>query len=235
VRIAIVLIIIGFLSTISLAQGAEISANSKTIQSGQSTELKWKVKNAQKVLISGVGKVGPEGSQTITPGKTTNYTLIAEGDFGIVSETVTVEVTGAKGGDYPMDYDSFRYPLDCKYKDSSFIDFLDRIHNVLQDEMHFSVYGPFPTRSGTFMFVTDYKRLDTQPCAPNEDHIGERHLSYLVEVQKNAALNQEYAFTIKAFYQYRKQIERTWRTGDCSDIYKSEIEGLRTKINSSKK
>src|SRR5262245_21908715 len=141
-QLASFLTIVLCIADISLAQDIEFSAQATTIQAGESAILRWSVNNADRILHSGVGKVATEGSQTVSPSASTAYTLIAEGKFGIASKTLTIEVTGARGGDYPTDFDSFRYPISGKRKDTSFLNFLDRVHRVLQDEMQSSVYGP---------------------------------------------------------------------------------------------
>ena len=56
-----------------------LSANSNSIERGQSVTLTWQVNNASSISISEIGSVAPQGSRTVFPGKTTTYQLTANG------------------------------------------------------------------------------------------------------------------------------------------------------------
>lgn len=69
------------------------NANPDTIEEGDSSNLIWSVSAASKVSIKpGVGTVGLTGSQSVSPDKTTTYTLTATNDFGSVTATKVVLV-----------------------------------------------------------------------------------------------------------------------------------------------
>jgi hypothetical protein len=67
------------------------NANPDTIEKGKSSSLTWSVSGASKVSISpGIGTVGLTGSQSISPSKTTTYTLTATNEFGSTKATKVV-------------------------------------------------------------------------------------------------------------------------------------------------
>src|SRR5215475_14483892 len=93
-RLVVLAVVIFCSGAVTLTQEALLSLDAAKIQAGQSVKLKWNIGNADKVFISEVGKFTSDGAQTVTPDKTTTYTLIAEGKFGIVSKTITLVVEG---------------------------------------------------------------------------------------------------------------------------------------------
>jgi len=70
-----------------------ISADPESILIGESTTLSWSFPNATLVTIdNGIGEVPGTGSVTATLDDTTTYTATAEGCWGTVSDSVTIEV-----------------------------------------------------------------------------------------------------------------------------------------------
>ena len=70
------------------------SASPTIIPAGGSSTLSWNVSGAAQVNISGIGNVNSTGTQTVSPGTTTNYTLTATATSGSwVSQTILVAVT----------------------------------------------------------------------------------------------------------------------------------------------
>jgi peptidoglycan-associated lipoprotein len=80
------------------APTATLAASPEVINQGQSTQLTWHTTNANSITISGLGTVAASGSQTVTPGDSTTYTLTAKGDGGTQDATtrVTVNPVAAK-------------------------------------------------------------------------------------------------------------------------------------------
>ena len=74
------------------APTASISANPSTVNAGQSTQLTWQTENATDVSIDGIGKVDANGSQTVTPGGSTTYHLVAKGPGGTQEATTRVTI-----------------------------------------------------------------------------------------------------------------------------------------------
>jgi serine/threonine-protein kinase len=74
----------------AVAQAAgSLSVNTNSIERGQSVTLTWQVNNASSISISGIGSVAPQGSRTVSPGKTTTYQLMANG-VSLSEQTVNV-------------------------------------------------------------------------------------------------------------------------------------------------
>jgi len=70
-----------------------ISADPESIFIGESTTLSWSFPNATLVTIdNGIGEVPGTGSVTVMLDNTTTYTATAEGCWGTVSDSITIEV-----------------------------------------------------------------------------------------------------------------------------------------------
>lgn len=74
---------------------ASLSASPASIQQGQSTTLSWQTSNATEITIDGLGTVTASGSRTVSPGITTNYTLVAKGPGGTQNAMASVTVSAA--------------------------------------------------------------------------------------------------------------------------------------------
>jgi hypothetical protein len=69
------------------------NANPTTIQTGQASQLSYRVLNATSVTISGIGNVNPaNGNLPVSPTVTTTYVLTAKNDTSQESATATVTV-----------------------------------------------------------------------------------------------------------------------------------------------
>ena len=75
------------------APTASLTANPAAIQQGQSSTLSWTTQNATEVTLEGIGRVGPSGSQLVTPSTSTTYRLTAKGAGGTQEATTRVTVT----------------------------------------------------------------------------------------------------------------------------------------------
>ena len=58
---------------------------------GASEHVSWTTQNATEVTLEGIGRVGPSGSQMVTPNESTTYRLTAKGEDG--SQEATARVT----------------------------------------------------------------------------------------------------------------------------------------------
>jgi plastocyanin len=77
------------------AQVLTFTADSTSIQPGQSVTLTWAAVNADRITIDpGIGIVTTRGSQTVTPTRTTTYTISAIGRGGADKKSLTVTVAG---------------------------------------------------------------------------------------------------------------------------------------------
>ena len=69
-------------------------AEPSSIQSGQSSTLRWSVQNADEVSINqGIGAIQSSGNRGVFPSSTTTYTLSAKGKGGSATATARVTVT----------------------------------------------------------------------------------------------------------------------------------------------
>ena len=63
-----------------------------SIESGESTVIRWSTSNATSVTLNGA-TVSDDGTQTVSPTSDTDYVLRATGPGGPVTRTISVEVT----------------------------------------------------------------------------------------------------------------------------------------------
>jgi peptidoglycan-associated lipoprotein len=74
------------------APTANLTADPLAVDLGQSVVLNWRTTDATSVSIDGIGKVNPNGTQTVSPSTSTNFHLVATGDGGTVEANVRVTV-----------------------------------------------------------------------------------------------------------------------------------------------
>jgi peptidoglycan-associated lipoprotein len=72
---------------------ASISVSPDSIQKGQSATLTWQTTNATDVSIDGIGAVQPSGSQSVSPGDSATYHLVAKGAGGSQDASTRLTVT----------------------------------------------------------------------------------------------------------------------------------------------
>jgi hypothetical protein len=85
------------------------SSTPSSIQTGQSSTLQWEVSGATSVSINqGIGSVSASGSRTVSPTKTTAYTLTASNGYSLVTSSVTVVVSPSPA--YPVIQSFFASP-----------------------------------------------------------------------------------------------------------------------------
>jgi hypothetical protein len=71
---------------------AQLSAQSSTLDCGQSTKLNWNSANAVDTSISSIGEVPVHGDRAVSPTGNTTYMLTAKGPGGDSTQSVTVDV-----------------------------------------------------------------------------------------------------------------------------------------------
>lgn len=74
------------------APTANLTAEPTAVDLGQSVVLNWHTTDATSVSIDGIGPVGVNGTQTVTPSSSTNFHLVAKGDGGTAEANVRVTV-----------------------------------------------------------------------------------------------------------------------------------------------
>jgi len=85
------------------APTASLTADPLAIDLGQSVVLNWRTTDATAVSIDGIGKVNPNGTQTVSPSTSTNFHLAATGDGGTVEANVRVTVRVPRAPEPPVD------------------------------------------------------------------------------------------------------------------------------------
>jgi len=85
------------------APTANLTADPLAVDLGQSVVLNWRTTDATSVSIDGIGKVNPNGTQTVSPSTSTNFHLVATGDGGTVEANVRVTVRVAVAPNVPTD------------------------------------------------------------------------------------------------------------------------------------
>jgi hypothetical protein len=68
-----------------------LNANPASIQTGQSSMLSWTTTNAATITLNGAAVAG-NGSQSVSPGSTTTYSLVATNATGSATSMATVTV-----------------------------------------------------------------------------------------------------------------------------------------------
>ncbi len=194
----------------SLFAQIRFSGQPDSIRYGQSATLSWEVENTTDVFLSGVGKLPAKASREVRPEETTTYTLVAELPSGLVSREVKITVIGGgRGTEFPMSYERFQYPVRDELGVDSYVDFLDRVQRVLQDEMGFSV-RPMDLPSRHFLIVTN-RSLRPRLVSPSETRIAARRIAYLVEIEHRRTERGRVRYTVKTLIEYRRKAESTWR------------------------
>jgi peptidoglycan-associated lipoprotein len=75
---------------------ATITAQPDTVNAGQSVVLSWHTTDANTANIEGIGAVPTEGTRTVQPTESTDYTLTATGDGGNATATARVTVNSGE-------------------------------------------------------------------------------------------------------------------------------------------
>ena len=82
-----------------------LTANKTRVdENGENVTLSWSTKNATEVSISGIGNVAKSGSKTVFVDSNTTFTLIAEGQDGDDTCSVTIKVDDHEGPAPRCDY-----------------------------------------------------------------------------------------------------------------------------------
>ncbi|MGC1833224.1 MAG: hypothetical protein WA714_09205, partial [Candidatus Acidiferrales bacterium] len=71
---------------------AQFAVSQPQTSCGQSATLNWKATDAVNTSITNLGNVPSSGDKTVSPTKTTAYTLVAAGPGGVVRQTATIDV-----------------------------------------------------------------------------------------------------------------------------------------------
>lgn len=213
----------------SLAFAAELdfSAAAGRIAAGQSTTLNWRIPPEQRVVLLGKGSVAASGELGISPSETTSYTIVAEGPAGFLSKTITVEVAGSRGVDFPSEEEQFRYPLSDEHAVKSKTAFLDSVHRLLQGDLGFSVKN-YSLNDGTIVFLTNSSVRADLVDPPESRRLRARRIAYRLEVKDRT---DRVASTVQMLIEYQLRAEETWRKEGREDLYRRKGSELLTRLS----
>ena len=71
----------------------QFTATPRSVAKGETATLAWETEDADRVSITGIGSVAPNGTATVTVNEATTYVLTAANDHGEVSTSVAVSIT----------------------------------------------------------------------------------------------------------------------------------------------
>lgn len=210
--------------------GAEITATPATVSAGAELSLEWQATDAETAFVSTLGIVEVQGAADIRPLASQTYTLVAESAAGVRTDSVEVEVTGAKSGGPLTDRSRFGHPIRGISQVDRLTRFLALLHDLLQEQMGFSV-EELQLPGGPFLFVTDEVRRNG--LADKSRRIKAHMLAYMIEVEMPDRTPAEVVYTIKTAMTYQKRIERTSRKETNAEIHKKEAQKLKEAIETS--
>ena len=200
-----------------LARATELkfTADRSRISSGESATLSWQAKPGQKTVLLGSGEVGPSGSLRISPASTSSYTLVSDGREGFSARTLTVEVTGVRGTDFPTNEEQYLFPLSDQRSVHSRVDFLQEIFRLLQDGLSLSV-RTYTASNGAVVFLTNAAERAELVAADERRRLRARRISYRLEVADRAG---QMAYTLKLLIEFQLRAEETWRKENKEGLY----------------
>ncbi len=206
------------------AKDKALSIKPVEIQVGEAALLSWAVEGNPSVYLSGIGRVPPSGSRKVMPTSAVSYFLLAENGTNISVHNVRVNVTGARGDDgFPKDLNQFRYPISTK-TEMGLVDLLDRLRDVMQNTLQFSLREMIESAKRIVIITNLSERaslLDGKDKA-----IGARRLAFRVDVSPPSRESSHIHWNISTMVDYRKRIEKTWRTERDEKMYRAQADLL---------
>jgi len=196
-----------------------------TIMVGQSARLDWEASAADRIYLAYYGLAPLVGALTVSPERTTVYTIVAEKNGTTFSEAVTLLVEDGPGGAGLPPENIFQYSQNFPFLMPSLVRFLGHVRKVLQEEYGFQLEEFKDRRTGHYVF---YGPPTTQAdlVQKSERRIGARRLTLMIKVFPLPDQSRKWSYTVNALIEYRRRIERTWRIEQNQAIYQQEIEKL---------
>jgi hypothetical protein len=212
---------------LSFAADLQFFTRQQRISAGDAATLEWKIPPPAKVALIGVGPVETSGTLNVSPVQTMSYTLVAESPSGLIAKSLTIEVGGSRGTDFPADDSQFRFPLSVERVVQSKAAFLDSVHRVLQNDLLFSV-KTYSQKPSEVVFLTNSgERSDL--VSPDERRLRSRRISYRVLIEDRPS---RLYCTIDSLIEYQLRAEETWRKENREDLYRRKGSDLLGRITS---
>lgn len=225
------LLLLSFSFSVSAQQPIiNIDSMQNTMYIGDTILLNWDIQHADYAYIFNLGKIPLSGSQKISPQENTTFTIIAEGENGIISKSIFINVEGGRGKkDFPS-FEKFDSKRQFTIQGISTIKILKHIHNILQDYLEVQVNESYDRHNGKTIFLT---KLTQNPnlIQSDESQIRSRRIAYMVEVKNVDSKLEEYSYSVDVYIQYQRRSESTWRTEQDKKIYTKKIMELHELID----
>jgi len=221
-----VIAIVAFVAVVQAqAPVARIDAKPAAISPGASTVLNWVTSGASAAFISQLGSVPASGQRVVILDETATYTLVAEGSGGVSISRVTITVTGGRGNVEFPDAGDYQHRFSYRASSPSFPALLDRVHDVLQNQLHYSVRESQEPESAFVFQTTHLIRPDLVP--PGNEQIAERRVSFRLTVNRRAPPPAPFPYAIETLIQYRRRLERQqWRNETDALMHETEARRL---------
>ena len=152
---------------------------------------------------------------------------MADERSGLLARTLTVEVEGTRGVDFPSDEEQFRYPLSDRREVPSASNFLDGVHRLLQHDLGFSVKA-YTLDGGVFVFLTNSSERSDLVGDEERRRMRARRISYRLEVQGQGG---RLAYTLKTLIEFQLRAEETWRKEGREDLYQRKGSELLARLS----
>jgi hypothetical protein len=214
------------------AVGAEIefTADPLSIGAGEKTMVTWNVEKTKSAYLSVFGGVAPRGSRELSLIHSTNVNLVSTVEGIIQTKTIRIVVTGSKGSsDFPSD-EKFRFPLSGLRENILMEDFLAEVHQILQDDMRFSV-SETKVKEQPYAFVTNLSERNSL-VQPEERGIRARRIAYMVRVRPDEDRSKRLWFEVATYIEYQRRVESIWRPDSDADRYQAQAAILKKMLAS---
>jgi len=200
------------------------------IETGGSTNLRWRWNPATHGYLSSLGLVDHPSSDTVSvsPDETTSYVLILEAP-GLLPRILTqrVIVRGAKGtsGDWPNDlFAPLAYQADDDIHSKSLATVAAKVRRVLHDDRGFEI-RQFSPAQGQIVFCTAFLQND-KLSEPNESPRRYRRIAYRVALA--AARSDLIHVNLSSSIEWRIVVDTRWfpENSSSSDRYRKQTADL---------
>jgi hypothetical protein len=198
---------------------------SSSVSIGNPIKLCWSSPKDSVVFISYIGSVTTSGCKDLRPVSSTTFTLLLENNRGVFSRSVKVDVLGQKGvdDDFPSAEQAFTYPVDGTRDGLSFLDFVTRLHRVLQDKMKLSVKKEeYDCATSRVRFVTNLHE-DRSLIGNAETTIKGRRFSYKIEVFNSP---KRVMYSIVTLVQSQRMVEERWQVDSSEALHRQITDKL---------
>jgi len=187
------------------------------IQTGGHATLSWDTAGVPSFII-GYGKVVGKGSAIVSPGNTTDFTMVTETRKGVQYKIARLLVSGSKGDDGYPSISDFDVAIRGKRAKIGYVDFQSIVWNILQSKSY-GVRGDYVPTRPFVIFYTDFALR--QDLVSRDERIRARRLAIAVEIYEpeNAGT---ISFGVRTDLEFQYRGETEWRPDKDSSLAKGE-------------